>query len=596
MKRKQQVFIVDDDSMTRKLLEVRLKRLNVEIQSASNGPDGIAHIREHQPDLVLLDVSMPGMDGFEVCRSLRNDPLTRDIPVIFLTGSDESSEKERGFELGAVDYVTKPYDSAELCARVRAALRTQSLVLALETQAETDALTGLPNRKGFYKAIGRALDRMKHEEAAPFAVIYLDLDGFKIINDSLGHHIGDELLVHVSQTLQEILDNNPPEFSSRGTVARLGGDEFTILVESIASQESVTEMSERILQQINQTVVIQGYHLTVQASIGIKVCKNQSQGAEEVLRDGDTAMYKAKIAGKNRFVVFDKKMHEEAMERLELEIELRKVLEREQLTLQYQPVVDLCQSSLAGFEALIRWNHPERGVIGPDKFIPIAEETGLIIPIGQWVIEKAITQLITWRQSSPAWSDLSMSINLSRVQFRAEDLVEFITSMLEKYALPAEALVFEITESVIVHDSRTVVPMMERLRALGCRLAMDDFGKGYSSLSSLHCFPLDYLKIDRQFIASMTETRAHSAVVYTIINLAENLNMQVIAEGLETREQAVQLLAMDCRYGQGYFFSRAKNAEQATAMLTDPQQFTGCLEHSDDSAPFSKTALQAASR
>ncbi len=569
MRRQQTVLVIDDDRSVRRLVEVRLRELEVDVASAADGAAGLATARRRQPDLILLDVAMADMDGFEVCRRLRDQASTRDIPVIFLTGADAADEKNRAFELGAVDYVTKPFEAAELRARVRAALRTQALVEALETQARTDSLTGLPNRAAFRKRLTHALERAHGPEAFRFTVLFLDLDRFKVINDSLGHAVGDQLLISVADTIRSVVADAMADRDADAYVARMGGDEFTLLLEHVSDTEWARELAERLRQRIAEPIQLDDYQVNVDASIGIRACNGLSNDADELLRDSDTAMYHAKAAGKGRCVVFDQRMHREAVDRLQLEHDLRFAAERDQMQLYYQPIVNLEDGKLLGLEALLRWNHPQRGLIPPDQFIPIAEETGIIIDLGQWVLDNACAQLAKWKPMMDNHADLFVSCNLSKVQLAVNGLTDAVAQTLDRHQIAPEQLHLEITESVIMHDAAVVVPVMEKLRERDIVLTMDDFGKGYSSLASLHRFPIDTLKIDREFVDAMTRSRAHTAVVHAIITLADNLGMRVVAEGIETQDHLVQLQALECAYGQGYLFGRPAPAEQATAWVRD---------------------------
>ncbi len=576
MKRQQTVLVIDDDRMVRRLVDLRLKDLSVRVESAADGPTGLAEARRLKPDLVLLDVSMPGLDGFEVCRQLRHHPSTRDIPVIFLTGSDAAGEKAKAFELGAVDYVTKPFEPGELRARVRAALRTQALVEALETQARTDSLTGLPNRAAFRRRLTECIERAHSNESYHFIVLFLDLDRFKVINDSLGHGVGDQMLIAVADTIRRVVADETVDHGINGFIARMGGDEFTILIEPTEDVRWACELAQRLRTELTLPLQLDDYQVTTDASIGVRVCNGLCYDADELIRDSDTAMYHAKALGKGRTVVFDQRMHEQALERLELEQDLRLAQAGGQLMLYYQPIISLETGELDGFEALLRWKHPQRGIISPDTFIPIAEETGLIIDIGQWVLDQACADLADWKERFPEHKSIHIGCNLSKVQLAVNGLDNIVADTLKQHGIDPAELHLEVTESVIMHDASVVVPVMDRLRDMGIVMCMDDFGKGYSSLASLHRFPIDVLKIDREFIAAMTQSRAHMAVVHAIVTLADNLGMRVVAEGIETEGHLVQLQTLECAYGQGYLFGRPGPAEQVIKWLADGVNLDAC--------------------
>ena len=566
----QSVLVIDDDPLIHKLVTVRIKELNASVHCADRGEAGVKMAHELQPDLILLDVSMPDMTGFDVCERLRNDPLTRDIPIIFLTGTDDSDEKVRAFEIGAVDYVTKPFNAAELRSRVRAALRMQSLVEALETQAQTDHLTGLPNREAFRRATAQSIEMSRREsDQNRFALLFLDLDRFKLINDSLGHAIGDELLIAVANKLYDCVRRKPRsnDGAQDDVVARMGGDEFAILLNHVDGEQTVIDIAERIRAEMAKPYVLRGYQVNCGISVGIRMCDGECDDADSLLRDSDTAMYHAKAAGKGRHAVFDKDMHEQAMQRLQLENDLRQAIDENQFELLYQPIVTLGGANLCGFESLIRWNHPTRGRIQPDQFIPVAEETGMIAEIGRWALREACGRLSDW-SSLDGWAQLYMGVNLSKIQLKSSAIVDVVDEILNEFGIEPSRLQLEVTESVIMFESRMVVPVLERLSERGLSLVMDDFGTGYSSLASLHRFPLNVMKIDRDFIQRLSDNRPYAAIVHAIITLAHNLDLKVVAEGIETAEQLAILQTLECDLGQGFHFSEPVSAEQAERMLT----------------------------
>ncbi len=427
-----------------------------------------------------------------------------------------------------------------------------------------DALTGLPNRALFMDHVKMAIQRSRRSGDRLFAALFLDLDRFKIINDSLGHMVGDQLLVGIAHRLEACL--RPGD-----TVARLGGDEFTILLEDLASTDDAIEVARRVQEAVTQPFNIGGHEVFTTASIGIALSNTGYERAEDLLRDADTAMYRAKMEGKKRHVVFDKAMHDRAMELLQTETDLRRALTRQEFFLNYQPIVDLETGRVASFEALVRWRHPERGLVGPSDFIPVAEETGLIVPLGLWVLNEACQQMREWQRLGLADESVTMSVNLSSRQFSQADLIERISSALRESGLKAGNLKLEITESMVMENIDTAIDMLMQLRGLGVGLSIDDFGTGYSSLSYLHRFPIDTLKIDRSFVTQMTDNSENAEIVRTIVTLARSLDMAVVAEGVETADQLRQLGDLGCDYGQGYLFSRPVGAGQAAELLTDEQ-------------------------
>ena len=429
-----------------------------------------------------------------------------------------------------------------------------------------DALTGLPNRLLFIDRLGRSIKRTKRHKNYLFAVLFIDLDRFKVVNDSLGHIVGDHLLVAIARRLESGL-RSADTFARLGTdptIARLGGDEFTVLLEDIKDVSDAVRVAKRIQANLLQPFTIDGHEVFMSASVGIATSTAGYEQPEAILRDADTAMYSAKAWGTARCEVFDTEMRNRAVARLELETTLRRAVEREEFELHYQPIVLLDTCRPDGFEALIRWRHPERGLVAPSEFITVAEETGLIQPIGWWVLREACRQMRVW-QSSMCADATTISVNLSGKQFMQSDLVDQIEQILKNTGLDGSSLKLEITESTIIGNIDAVVHTLLRLKALGVQLAIDDFGTGYSSLSYLDRLPIDTLKIDRSFIANMSED--NSAIVRAIVALAHHMRLDVVAEGIETAEQRAQLIEFGCKHGQGNLFSKPVDSEVAGMLL-----------------------------
>jgi diguanylate cyclase (GGDEF)-like protein len=411
-----------------------------------------------------------------------------------------------------------------------------------------DALTGLPNRSLFTDHLRVALRRAHQHEKYLFAVVFLDLDRFKNINDSLGHPCGDELLKLVARRLEMCIRQTD-------MVARFGGDEFAILLDAIQDASDVVRVAEKVQHVISAPFKLASHETITTASIGVALSSSGYIEAEDIIRDADTAMYRAKDRGKARCEIFDTAMHTRAVTLLRLESDLRRALEKDELCVYYQPIVSLTSGELHGFEALVRWRHPERGIVSPSDFIPLAEETGLILPIGLRVLRDACLQLRKWQQSSLSNRDLIMSVNLSGKQLEQPDLIQRIEEVLDESQINPWHLKLEITETVVMENPELAAVTLAKLRSLGVRLSIDDFGTGYSSLSYLNRFPVDTLKIDRSFVTTMNAADENLQIVKTIVTLAGNLGMQVVAEGVETEEQLQQLRSLKCQYGQGYLFS-----------------------------------------
>lgn len=454
---------------------------------------------------------------------------------------------------GAVDFVLS-------IARNITALKQAEAQLIHD--AFHDALTGLPNRVLFMERLERSLVRTKRHTGCMFAVLFLDLDRFKVINDSLGHMIGDQLLIAIARRLETCL-------RSGDTVARLGGDEFTILLDDLKHVNDIKFVVERIHEELTSPFNLSEHEVFTTASIGIALSTSNYDRPEELLRDADIAMYRAKALGKARHEVFDSLMYAQASNLLQLETDLRRAVERQEFQIHYQPIVSLETDKIIGFEALVRWQHPQHGLIYPDKFIPVAEETGLIVPIGYLVLRSACHQMRVWQLQFPAEPLWEISVNLSTKQFSQLDLIEQIAQILRETDLKASSLKLEITESVFMEDSQSATAMLLQLREMDIQLHIDDFGTGYSSLSYLHRFPTSALKIDRSFVNQIGTEGENLEIVRAIVTLAHSLNIDVIAEGVETVEQLAQLKVLKCKYAQGYFFSKPMDSSSAEVLITD---------------------------
>lgn len=583
--KKEDILIVDDTPENLRLLSTMLMAHGYKVRKALNGQMALTASKTLQPDLILLDIMMPEIDGYEVCQQLKADRQTADIPVIFLSALNDVFDKVKAFQVGGVDYITKPFQLEEVIARVRNQLaltaaqkeicqlnaeleervkeRTRQLEAAnaqLLQMALHDALTGLPNRAWFVECLEQTLNRAKADASYRFAVLFIDCDRFKMVNDSLGHFVGDQLLIAIAYRLKTVVSEND-------TLARLGGDEFAIVLAEIKDITSATVVASNIVEALSHPFQLTRAEVFINASIGIALGDRTYEKPEHLLRDADTAMYRAKALGRARYHIFDPTMHDDAIQLLQLDTDLRRAIEREEFFLHYQPIVSLTTGKIAGFEALVRWHHPQRGLVSPGAFIPIAEETGLILPIGNWVLRQACEQLHLWQQEGIADDSLTISVNLSVRQFVQADLIEQIDRVLADTKLNPQNLKLEITESAIMDNAQSAATILEQLRERQIQLSIDDFGTGYSSLSYLHSFRVDTLKVDKSFVQRLDENPENLGLVPAILSIAETMGMNAIAEGIETIQQLAQLQNLKCNFGQGYFFAKPLDAEKARELI-----------------------------
>ncbi|HMS42097.1 MAG TPA: EAL domain-containing protein, partial [Pyrinomonadaceae bacterium] len=430
----------------------------------------------------------------------------------------------------------------------------------LNHYARHDALTNLPNRVEFMSRLKDTIDRSFGNGWSRFAVLFLDLDRFKVINDSLGHDIGDKLLIAIAERLKSCV--RPGDI-----VARLGGDEFTILLHRTGEIGDVEKIADRLQKRLSEPFQLGSYEVFTSVSIGIILSDGEHRQPEDYLRDADSAMYRAKDAGKARYEIFDREMHVRNMNLLRIETDLRHALERHEFEVNYQPIVSLRTGKVVEFEALLRWRHPEYGLVAPNEFISVAEETGLIIPIGRWILEEACRQTVEWQKRFPAFKSVPISVNLSAKQLMHPNLTTQVREILFKTSLKAKCLQLEVTESTVMEHHETAQQVLNELHDIGAHISTDDFGTGYSSLSYLHRFPFDRLKIDRSFINRMDSNEKCEAIVRTLLLLGQNLNLEIVAEGIETEKQLRQLQNLGCDYGQGYLFSKPVSAMKAEKLL-----------------------------
>jgi diguanylate cyclase (GGDEF)-like protein/PAS domain S-box-containing protein len=690
-------LVIDDDFTVRLLVRQTLENAGIEVAEAEDGERGLEALARLDPDIVLLDVMMPGKNGFEVCAELRAIPARMRTPVLMMTGLDDSESVNRAYEAGATDFITKPitwpilayrcrymlrasqaldrlarsearladaqrlaqlghwdwdlvseevYRSPEAlrilgaqgtaagmdhagfmalvhpgdrgemeravrcaleeaqpysleCRIVRAdgaerVLHEQAVVecdatgrpirihgttqdITERKQAEQrirrlalyDTLTELPNRQFFKEQLTHSLGHASRL-AQKVAVLVLDLDRFKRINETLGHNVGDQLLAAVGGRLTQSL--RAADYVTRtdaaplaGNLARLGGDEFTIQVTGIGQASDVAKVARRILRTLSQPFSLGGHEIVVTASAGIAVYPDDGADVDTLLKNADSAMYHAKDQGKDNYKFFSPSMNVSSLTKLTLESQLRKAIERGELLLHYQPKVDAVSSRIAGVEALIRWQHPELGMISPAQFIPLAEETGLIVPIGDWVLGEAAQQAAAWRAAG--LPPISIAVNMASPSFGQADFVPKVAAVLAQARLEPGAIEIELTESVLMEDVEAARQTLRALKDHGVGLSVDDFGTGYSSLAYLKRFPIDTLKIDRSFVRDVMHNAEDASITGAIIAMGKSLGLAVVAEGVETEAQAEFLRGRGCTLMQGYLFSRPVPAEDITAML-----------------------------
>jgi diguanylate cyclase (GGDEF)-like protein len=537
--------------MLRTALEDRVELIHVESLS-----EACAQVRKVGAACVLLDLSLPDAVGMEAVTQMQ--AAAPAIPIVVLSGLNDETLALNAVQHGAQDYLIKGRVDEVLIARsIRYAIERKRAEVALAHQALHDPLTELPNRALFLDRLEQALARAQRS-SVNVAVLFLDLDRFKVVNDSLGHEAGDRLLVDVANRLRGVV--RPGD-----TVARFGGDEFTILCDVRGERDAVL-IAERVAAAVEAPFTLDDNEAFLTTSLGIALTTGRVDArAEALIRDADAAMYRAKERGKSRYELFDSNMRASAVDRLEIENALHRALDRGEFRVFYQPAVDLLTGEPIGVESLVRWQHPERGLVGPDEFIALTEETGLIVPLGAWVLREACRQWKVWEESgTPA---PRIAVNLSTRQLGQPDLVEVVADVLEETGMDPAQLSLEITESTVLEDTESALGTLEALKRQGVRISLDDFGTGYSSLALLKRLPVDELKVDRSFVMGLGRDPKDSPIVSTVVGLAEALGLAAIAEGVETAAQAEELRRIGCRLAQGFYFARPQPAERTTPLL-----------------------------
>ncbi len=573
---KPRIIIIDDDPNLRKTLSDILKFKGFEAYGAGNGADGLAWMEDNPASVALIDLGLPDIPGIEVLKRVKAAyPATE---IIVLTGKATLDSAIEATNEGAFSYLVKPYEMEQLILNIRRAMEKQqaeaellrnrdellsrnrqltNLLQQVEHQANHDGLTSLPNRSLLADRIQQAIHRC-HRNKEQVAVIFVDLDNFKFINDSLGHEFGDELLRTIAERLRGCI-------RASDTVARHGGDEFVIIISDVAAEHFAAAIATQIREAIARPVTIKGHEMSVTCSIGISIFPKDGNDEQTLVKNADVAMYRAKELGRDNFQFYSEELNARSMARMTMERHLRRALDKNEFTLHYQPKVSLSSGLISGMEALLRWQSPELGMVSPADFIPLAEETGLIGPIGEWVLRTACAQNRALLDSG--LPPMRVAVNVSALQFKNANLTEVIARVLRETGLEPHSLELEITESAVIHNVDKMITTLGELKEMGIDLAMDDFGSGYASLYYLKQFPFDKLKIDCPFVRDITSNPNSSAIARTVIAMAHSLHLKVVAEGVETEGQLRYLRNHGCDEMQGYYFSRPVPAADFARLL-----------------------------
>jgi diguanylate cyclase (GGDEF)-like protein len=573
------VMIVDDEPIMMDVVQAFLEEVGYSnFLTTDDSSAALDLILKERPDVLLMDLIMPGKSGFDLLAEIRSEPALRYLPVIVLTAASDSDTKLQALELGATDFLAKPVDPSELSLRLRNALAFKAYQDQL---AYNDSLTGLPNRQLFLERLAWTL-RLSRRHDKQSALLQIGLDRFKQINDTLGHEMGDEVLKAVSRRLTAALRETDTismleDREDAISLSRLAGDEFMVLISEIGHADDASVIARRLLETMKSPLLLGGHELFVTISVGIAMFPQDGKQETELLTNVDLAMAQAKLHGRNTYAFYSPETNARSFERLKLETELRKALSRQELEVYYQPKVETLSGRIIGAEALVRWHHKEMGSVSPARFIPLAEETGLILQLGDMVLRKACKDAVQWQENG---CNLPVSVNVSSLQFRRGDMPTIIQSVLQSCGLQAENLIVELTESLLMENAQSNIDMLRGIKSLGVRLSMDDFGTGYSSLSYLKQFPLDELKIDQVFVRDLPHDSGNSAIVGAVISMAHGLGLTVTAEGVEKPAQMDFLKMHGCDQFQGYMFSHPLPFNEFTALLA---QKANCFTPSNPS-------------
>jgi diguanylate cyclase (GGDEF)-like protein len=572
------VLVIEDDNVIRASLIKLLKNEDFDVINAENGQIGLELSKERLPDLIICDVMMPELDGYQVLNELRREPLTATIPFIFLTSKATKADIRKGMNLGADDYLTKPFTKTELLQAIATQIRKRAsiqehYITALGQAQKTlnflinyDSLTNLPNlsflREQLRQVLG--LSRQTHQQVP---LLCIGLDGFSRINSNMGSSFGDQLLKAIAERLKDCVCDND-------LVARLNGDRFAMVLTTVDRHQEVAKFASLLLDIIRQPFVIEGYQIFVTASIGIALSLRSNDDINSLIKQADAAMYTVKNQGGNNYQFYSYEMKVIDYDPLVLEADLRSAVEREELQVYYHPQVDLKNGRIVGAEALLRWHHPEAGSISPAIFIPLAESIGSIVPIGEWVLRTACLQAKAWHELG--FESLQVAVNLSGYQFNQPNLCETIRQIITEIDFDPRFLELELTESIIVQNPKMTKVIFNELKELGIQISIDDFGTGYSSLTYLQQLPFDILKIDQSFVRNISQDEKNAAITKSVIQMAHSLNLKVVCEGVETEEE----LAFICEYKtdimQGYLFSKPLTATEFGKLLTSGKDLPKC--------------------
>lgn len=559
------LLYVEDDAPTRDVITLMISRKfpQLTLLMAENGRMGLDLFNAYHPDIIMTDILMPGIDGISMCREIK--ALEKAARIIVLTATSETSFIIDAIDIGISHYVLKPVkldklvNAIELCLDgIRREKQIRQQEEYIRHMAYSDPLTGLPNRELFNELLHQSLAQAQRHDRH-LAVLFLDLDRFKVINDTLGHTVGDQLLQAVANRLKNCCRRD------QDVVARRGGDEFIILLPDLDAPQDAVRVAQTIIDSFDKTFILPEHELFIGSCIGISLFPADGSDVDTLIKNADMAMYRAKELGRNRFHLYNSSMDAQAATRLTMEISLRRALKGDEFFLDYQPKINVKTGRVVSFEALARWKDPERGLVEPKQFIPLAEETGLIVQLGEWVLRTACAQNKAWQDAN--YPQLRVAVNFSPRQFLVHQLAEMVENVLAETNLDPCWLELEVTEGIMLQNVDSTIKTLRRLSALGVHISIDDFGIGYSSLSYIKKLPINTLKIDKSFISDITSNPDDAAIATAVINMAQSLRLNVIAEGVENEEQAKLLKSLQCSEMQGFFFSRPLSAEKFPFIL-----------------------------